>query len=91
MRKIKRSSFVITKDHLENESLDLKEINALKKEGYVHHFKIYDDDDILYFSGYYKEDLEEEEVFNPLDWAMNDSGAVRIDYRDKITGKYETL
>lgn len=33
----------------------------------------------------------EEEIFAPLDWAMNDVGATLIEYKDKETGKYIIL
>lgn len=94
MRKVKTESFVITRDHLERESLSPKEIADLKKEGYDHHFKLYDDDDILYYSGYFKSSISEEDIeaeLEPLDWAEYDSGCTRIDYRNTTTGVYETL
>ena len=53
---------------------------------------LYDDDDELYYEGYYvnsEDDFEGE--FEPLDWAMNNAGCTRIDYRNGETGKMETL
>lgn len=90
MRKIKNSnSFVITQDHLDGEKLPQKEINLLKKQGYTKHFNLYDDDDVLYYSGYLHENEEDE--FAPLDWAMADSGCTDCKIRNSITGKYEAL
>lgn len=54
------------------------------------HFKIYDDDGELYFSGYSTEDSLN--LMAPLyDWATPQYGATTIKYRSKETGKYETL
>lgn len=33
----------------------------------------------------------EEELFAPLDWAMNDVGATEIYYKDKESGEYKIL
>ena len=52
------------------------------------HFKIYDDDGELYYSGYSTDDSS----FSPLlDFAQPYAGATEIRYRNKETGKYETL
>lgn len=50
-------------------------------------FRIYDDDDILYFEGWMHEGIEDD--FAPLNWAMADSGATRIDLQEN--GKWVTL
>jgi hypothetical protein len=90
MRKVIRiEQFVITQDHLDNEKLPQAEIDQLKKEGYNQYFKLYDDDDILYYSGYLHEKVEDE--FAPLDWGMYDSGCTSIKLRNKKTGKLEVL
>lgn len=44
-----------------------------------HRFRLFDDDGYLYFEGR-SDDCDSEEAFAPLDWAMGDSGCVRIDY-----------
>jgi hypothetical protein len=49
-----------------------------------HRFKIYDDDDELYYEG-----RSSRIDFEPLDWAMWDAGATRIDYLEN--GKWVTL
>jgi hypothetical protein len=84
----KFETFVITKDHLDGDSMAENDVEHLKNEGFTEHFKLYDDDDVLYYSGYLHKDCEDE--LDPLDWAMYDSGCTRIDYRNK-DGKYETV
>lgn len=86
---IKTTNFVIVRDLLGKRSRPLKEIIALRKEGYTLFFKLYDDDDILYYDGYMKSDIEDE--FIPLDWAMCDSGCTSMSIRNKKTGRMETL
>jgi hypothetical protein len=82
--------FVITQDHLEGQSLEGPEITALKREGYTKYFRLYDDDGVLYFSGYAHVDLDGEDEFAPLDWGMYDSGCTEIRYRN-AQGVLETL
>ena len=84
-----KGQFVITANNLDGLSVSKETVNKLKKKGYDTYFKLYDDDDILYYSGYMHKDIEDE--FSPLDWAMYDSGCTRIDVRNKRTGKLETL
>lgn len=80
--------FTITQDHLDNEELELDTVEQYKDDGFNKEFRLYDDDDILYYSGLLFEDAEDE--FEPLDWAMNDSGCTRIDYLNE-EGEWETL
>lgn len=87
--KFQPESFVITKDFLDMIKVSKERLAEFKKSGFKTYFKIYDDDDILYFSGYLHE--SEPDDFTPLDWAMFDSGCTRIDYRNPETGKMETL
>lgn len=54
------------------------------------HFKLYDDDGILYYTGKFLGDPDSEEAFEPLDWARNYAGCTEIKYR-QADGKYETL
>jgi hypothetical protein len=83
----------ITYDHLEGESRDVfgpwnttdEQIEILRhpklNADKLTKFRIYDDDDELYFSGYFFGDSESEEAFGPLDdFGAPDSGATRIDY-----------
>lgn len=82
------NQFVITQDHLEGQSLEGPEITALKRKGYTKYFRLYDDDGVLYYSGYAHVDLDDE--FAPLDWGMYDSGCTEIRYRNS-EGVLETL
>ena len=87
IRNIKTPEWVITQDHLEGRKRT--DIDELKKQGYTVHFKLYDDDSELYYSGYYKPEIYDE--FEPLDWAMGDSGCTFMKVRNPQTGKYEVL
>lgn len=94
MSLVKCNSFVITRDHLDGHSS--KKVAEYKKLGYTKHFKLYDDDGILYYEGYlHPENAEKhheyDAEFAPLNWAMADSGCTEIKYRNKDTGKYETF
>ncbi len=53
-------------------------------------FKLYDDDDELYFSGYMSSACSEED-FEPLDWAMGNYGCTKLKYRNPKTGKWKYL
>jgi len=64
--------------------------NGAKKEdkmhNYPHRFRMYDDDDILYYQGQCTE-----EAFDPLDdFGMVNAGCTRIDYEND-NGVFETL
>jgi len=90
-RMIIEKEFFISQDHLENLNMEPQEIKELKRLGYTVHFKLYDDDEELYYSGYMK-DNDDVEGFEPLDdFATPDSGCTEIRIRNKDTGKYETL
>ena len=57
-------------------------------------FRIYDDDGRLYFRGRYYGTGPDDEGFEPLSWAMYDSGCTRIDYFERMpdgTRKWCTL
>lgn len=65
----------------------------LRRDDGTHRFRLYDDGDELYYEGrIVREDEDDDEVlFAPLDWAMDDSGCTRIDYLNADTGQWETL
>lgn len=88
--KFSKGNFVITHDHLdERKANDLATVNRLIELGYDTPFKLYDDDDILYYSGRLHKDCEDE--FCALDWGMADSGTTYCKIRNKTTGIYEHL
>jgi hypothetical protein len=60
------------------------------KAGKGTHFKLYDDDDNCYFTGYFYGDADSEDAFQPLEWATHDAGCTYIKYRQP-NGKYEVL
>lgn len=60
----------------------------LKGEGT--HFKLYDDDGILYYTGKFLGDADSEEAFEPLDWAGSYAGCTYIKYR-QADGTYAVL
>ena len=82
---------VITQDHdicNDCDNATPEQIDQLKKDGFTEHFKMYDDDGELYYSGYSKPDAD----FDPLDdFGMPNAGCTEIKYRNHLTGKYETL
>lgn len=56
-------------------------------------FRLYDDDGELYYEGVCLnlDDAPEDGAFEPLDWAMNDAGCTRMDYRKKGETEWKTL
>lgn len=56
-------------------------------------FRLYDDDGNLYYEGLCLDldDQEGDSAFQPLDWAMNDAGCTRMDYRKKGQVEWKTL
>lgn len=82
-------SFFITDDHLDEVNMSFDNKQKLRAQGYNIPFLLYDDDDILYYSGLLHEDEEDE--FTPLDWAMNEAGCVYIKIYNKQTKKFEIL
>jgi hypothetical protein len=56
----------------------------------LYQFRLYDDDDNLYYEGYYNGlDGDEEEAFEPLDWAGAYAGCTTLKYLEK--GKWVEL
>jgi len=56
-------------------------------------FKLYDDDDVIYFSGRMTEERfngHEGECFDPLDWAMDYAGCTYLEY-EREDGTWEIL
>lgn len=57
---------------------------SAKKPNGGHHFRLYDDDKILYFEGYtFWEDEEEgseDSCFAPLEWGRRDAGCTEVRY-----------
>ena len=88
--RFEKDSFAITQDHLNDEHANsLATVSRLKALGYTHHFRLYDDDDELYYSGYLYNEIEDE--FEALDWGMADSGCTYTTIRNPSTGLYEHL
>lgn len=85
------SNWIITKDHdvcNDCDNATPEQIAQIKTDGFTEHFKMFDDDDILYYSGYAKPDAD----FDPLDdFGTPNAGCASIQYRNKESGKYETL
>jgi len=88
--------WMITKDIINAGRLNKKSFNFPDSEitNLTNKFKLYDDDDNLYFEGIAQElgdDDDPEDEFNPLDWAMNDCGCTYIKYYNKKTKAWDTL
>lgn len=88
--------WIITRDHLENESVTVmgprnipKEAVAMLKAGKGRPFKLYDDDGELYYSGRYV-GPDDESLLGPLDdYGAPNAGCTVIKYRDPTSGKWE--
>jgi len=82
--------FVILKNHLENaELLTDTQLVCFQAAGYTEKMKLYDDDDVLYYTALLHKDVEDE--FCALDWAMFDSGCTYATYLDKKTMEWKHL
>ena len=80
-------NIIITEDHLDGFSLDEETVEQYREDGFTKEFRLLDDDDIVYYSGLLFEDSDDE--FEPLDWAMADSGCTQIEY--KQNGEFEAI
>ena len=78
----------ITKDLLDTDSRSTAVGSGCytreKEEDMEYRFKLYDDDDILYYEG-----IASEPEFDPLDWGMNYAGCTRVDFLED--GLWKTL
>ncbi|MPQ56262.1 hypothetical protein [Duganella sp. FT27W] len=56
-------------------------------------FRLYDDDNNLYYEGLCLDldDQDGDNAFAPLDWASDDAGCTRMDYRKKGATEWKTL
>lgn len=84
--------WIVTRDHLDNKdvkvcSVDYKdELRPFLTE----EFRMYDDDDNLYYSGF-SDDGDTEDAFAPLDdYGMPNAGCTYIQYKN-LEGEWETL
>lgn len=69
-----------------------KNLHDALLSGKGHKFKMYDDDDELYYKGLFIGDPESEDGFAPLDdFGTPNAGCTRIDYYDETLKKYVTL
>jgi hypothetical protein len=83
----------VTKDHIEEEGKVL-EVNVLSRNyeesdepKLIHPFKMFDDDDNLYYEGFSTDDSS----FGPLDnYGTPNAGCTYIQYKNGF-GKFETL
>lgn len=80
-------AWIITYDHLDERPRLFGSFGKL--DTLRHAFRLYDDDRVLYYSGF-SDDQDSDSAFDPLDWAMADSGCTEIQYRQD-DGSWETL
>ena len=80
--------FAITNNFLDGLKSSEQDKSKVKELGFTLFFELYDDDDVKYYSGYMRPDIEDE--FIPLDWGMYDSGCTYIKIRNS-NGKMEIL
>ena len=81
-------------DYRAGTDLDRKNMLEQFKATMNFEFRLYDDDGELYYEGLCKDlDMADaDHAFAPLDWATNDVGATRLDYRKLGTNdEWKTL
>lgn len=93
--------WIITKDHLTPLTPPNWFVSATMPPGFTqetvaalpYEFRLYDDDGELYFSGHCGDldQADQDHAFAPLDWAANDAGCTRMDYRKKGSKQWQTL
>lgn len=81
-------AYIITHNIIEGK--EKRERTKEEKKKYPYAFKLYDDDGELYFKGYSNDD-ESERAFAPLDGIGHSYGCTEIFYRNRNTGKFESL
>jgi hypothetical protein len=87
----------IIKDNSFNPDFDDKPLTGKEYKDYQggkFRYRLKDDDGEIYyyiFSDINPDKGTEEELFLPLDWAMNYAGCTSIEYKDKETGEYKYL
>ena len=86
--------WVITAVHLEDCVESLNEVgqgnHPLERANELpYRFKLYDDDGNLYYEGR-SDDRDSEDAFEPLDWAIDNSGCIWIEYLQD-SGEWEQL
>ena len=81
-------AYIITHNIIDEK--EKRERTEEEKKKYPYAFKLYDDDEELYFKGYSNDD-ESERAFAPLDGIGRSYGCTEIKYRNRNTGKFETL
>lgn len=82
--------FIIDKDHINDGEYNGLTFGDTKgfEQFLTEKFKLYDDDGNLYYEGR-ASNQDDEVAFEPLDWAMADSGCTDIKYLYK--GKWQSL
>jgi hypothetical protein len=71
--------------------LDGKQMTERKPDQTIM-FKLFDDDGVLYFTGYMTPDLYDSEyIFNPLDYSMEVWGCTELRCKNPVTKKWETI
>jgi hypothetical protein len=92
--------WIVTKDYISNFDDTVKKVSIIGPRGCKlaekelkkgHPFKMFDDDDNLYYSGFLFGDKDSEYGFKPLDdFGTSNAGCTYIQYKNE-DGKWETL
>ena len=81
-----KKTYSLTYDHLDNRNMRFPSIDETIQ------FRLYDDDNELYFTGYMTYNLyDSPDIFLPLDATMNSYGCTRLDCLNPKTKKWETI
>ncbi len=80
------SPYILTHDHLSNKPM------RTPPPGYDVEFRLYDDDDVLYFTGVMTMALyQSANVLDPLDYAEGQWGCTRQDCKNPSSKQWETI
>lgn len=86
---VRKDMAVIKKDRIGEGERDGMELKLFGKGTIPKYFKLYDDDDILYYEGMFWDDEWCNNQSELLNWAMSDSGCTAIKVREKGKDKFE--
>lgn len=84
-----KKNWVITKwcKSITDDGKDWYVNKDVDKKHMIHKFRLLDDDGTVYAYGVSDDDSS----FNPVDYYEGSYGCVVIQYKNKVTGEYETL
>lgn len=78
-----KRQWCLTVDHVDGTE-DLKKSTGEKTDDMIIPIRLYDDDDVLYYSGWMTQELldDGENAFDPLDWGTWNAGCTYMEYKE---------